>query len=66
MVTPGAELLDRSFLQMKIADLPGGTPEAAATTDASTAPAADPAAVADPPTEATADPVPAAPGGEGA
>jgi predicted negative regulator of RcsB-dependent stress response len=67
MVTPGAELLDRSFLQMKIADLPGGTPEAAATTDTSTAPAADPgAAVVDPPTEATADPVPAAPGGEGA
>ncbi len=25
MVTPGAELLDRSFLQMKIADLPGGS-----------------------------------------
>ena len=26
MVTPGAELLDRNFLQMKMADLPGGSP----------------------------------------
>ena len=35
MVTPGAELLDRSFLQMKLADLPGAVPESSsATTDA--------------------------------
>jgi predicted negative regulator of RcsB-dependent stress response len=26
MVAPGAELLDRSFLQMKLSDLPGATP----------------------------------------
>ena len=27
MVTPGAELLDRGFVQMKLADLPGAAPE---------------------------------------
>jgi predicted negative regulator of RcsB-dependent stress response len=29
MVSPGAELLDRGFLQMKLADLPGAAPEPA-------------------------------------
>ena len=39
MVTPGAELLDRNFLQMKLADLPGAVPESSsATTDAAAAP----------------------------
>jgi predicted negative regulator of RcsB-dependent stress response len=45
MVAMGAEFLDRSFLQMKLADLPGAAPPA------SSAPAAPPAetpAVADP------------------
>jgi predicted negative regulator of RcsB-dependent stress response len=49
MVTPGSELLDRGFLQMKLADLPGaGTPEPApvAAPEGSAAPAAAPAAVA--------------------
>jgi predicted negative regulator of RcsB-dependent stress response len=69
MVTPGAELLDRSFLQMKIADLPGSAP---ATSDAEAAPpaarAADPGAVVGDPAEAPADAAPAAPApaGEGA
>jgi predicted negative regulator of RcsB-dependent stress response len=40
MVAPGAEVLDRSFLQMKIADLPGN---AASTPPPSSAPAAAPA-----------------------
>jgi predicted negative regulator of RcsB-dependent stress response len=30
MVSPGAELLDRGFLQMKLADLPGATPPSGA------------------------------------
>ena len=41
MVAPGAELLDRGFLQMKLSDLPGSAPAAAA-------PSASPDAVANP------------------
>jgi predicted negative regulator of RcsB-dependent stress response len=67
MVTPGAELLDRSFLQMKIADLPGSVPAAPATSDAApAAPAADPGAAVLDPAEAPADAPPASPAGEGA
>jgi predicted negative regulator of RcsB-dependent stress response len=44
MVSPGAELLDRGFLQMKLADLPGAAPEPAPAAD----PASEPAPVADP------------------
>ena len=66
MVAPGAELLDRSFLQMKLSDLPGSEPEPSA-------PAADaasdaPPAVALDPAEAPAEPgaaAPTAPTGEG-
>ena len=61
LVTPGAELLDRNFLQMKLADLPGLVPESSsATTDAVAVPAADsaPDAAADP-AEAPADAAPA-------
>jgi predicted negative regulator of RcsB-dependent stress response len=51
MVAPGAELLDRGFLQMKLSDLPGSAPAAAA-------PAASP--------DATANPAGAAPPAESA
>jgi predicted negative regulator of RcsB-dependent stress response len=43
MVAPGAELLDRGFLQMKLSDLPGSAPAPTATSaspDAATDPAA--------------------------
>lgn len=62
MVASGAELLDRSFLQMKLADLPGAapaTPSAPASDtapDASAAPAAESPADAQPPSAAPADP----------
>ena len=58
MISPGAELLDRSFLQMKIADLPGAVP----------APTPAAASEAEPaPTSATETPAaPAAAQGEGA
>ena len=56
LVTPGAELLDRNFLQMKLADLPGAVPESSsATTDADALPGAEPAPdVAADPAEAPA------------
>ena len=66
MVTPGAELLDRSFLQMKIADLPGGVPEVPAATDVSAPAADDPGAAVLDPAEAPAAAPAAAPAGEGA
>lgn len=50
MVAPGAELLDRGFLQMKLSDLPGSAPAAAAPA-ASPEDAANPAGAA-PPAEA--------------
>ena len=57
MTTPGSELLDRGFLQMKIADLPGpataASPASAAPATSETSP--DPAA-----------PAAATPPGEGA
>lgn len=69
MVAPGAELLDRSFLQMKLADLPGAGPATPA------APASDvaPEASAEPgeipadtaPAEPRAGAGPAEPGGSG-
>ncbi|HWN37227.1 MAG TPA: tetratricopeptide repeat protein, partial [Gammaproteobacteria bacterium] len=44
MVAPGAELLDRGFLQMKLSDLPGSAPAAPpASPDAAANPAAAPA-----------------------
>jgi len=49
MVAPGAELLDRGFLQMKLSDLPGSAPAAAAPSaspDAGANPAAAPAEAA--------------------
>jgi hypothetical protein len=68
-VSPGAELLDRSFLQMKLTDLPGS---AAPSTPADAAPGAQgadaaPTTSADP-AEAPADAAPAAAqqAGEGA
>jgi len=64
MVASGAELLDRGFLQMKLADLPGAAPEPS---PAEAAPAVAPDAAVDP-AEAPAETAPAAPGqsGEGA
>jgi predicted negative regulator of RcsB-dependent stress response len=64
LVTPGAELLDRGFLQMKIADLPGAAPESSATA----VPATDSAPTVADPAEAPAETEPAAnaPPGEGA
>lgn len=61
MITPGSELLDRGFLQMKIADLPtpaGATPAGAASFEA---PAVDPSSAPD-----AGGPAAAAPAGEGA
>jgi predicted negative regulator of RcsB-dependent stress response len=44
MVAPGAELLDRGFLQMKLSDLPGSAPAVpSASPDAAATPAAAPA-----------------------
>jgi len=64
MVAPGAELLDRSFLQMKLADLPGAAPVVSPAADASAGAApnvsADPAAAPPPAPEAAGQP------GEGA
>jgi predicted negative regulator of RcsB-dependent stress response len=62
MITPGAELLDRNFLQMKLADLPGAAPEPAVEGAPATEPA-PPSASADP-AAAPAAAVPQA--GEGA
>jgi predicted negative regulator of RcsB-dependent stress response len=59
MVAPGAEVLDRSFLQMKLGDLTGDTPPAAAAPAEAAAPA--PVATEPPPAESAA-----APPGEGA
>lgn len=61
MVAPGAELLDRSFLQMKLADLPGAasTDAVAPTSDVAPELPADPAvtpADAAPPGAAPSDP----------
>ncbi len=59
MVSPGAELLDRGFVQMKLADLPGAGPEPVPAVDAA------PAAEGPPPAPTTsADPAAAAPAGE--
>jgi predicted negative regulator of RcsB-dependent stress response len=55
MVSPGAELLDRSFVQMKLADLPGAAPEPAVD--------ATPAAEGTPAPTSSADPAAAPPGG---
>jgi len=52
MVAPGAELLDRGFLQMKLSDLPGS---AQASTPAAEAPAPAVPDVAQDPAEASAD-----------
>lgn len=68
IVAPGAELLDRSFLQMKLADLPGAAPASPAAPASEAAPEVS----ADPPeTPADAAPTGAAPSdpagsGEGA
>jgi predicted negative regulator of RcsB-dependent stress response len=61
MVSPGAELLDRGFVQMKLADLPGAAPEAPAADGAAPAPttSADPG-------QAPASPAAAGQAGEGA
>lgn len=67
MVTPGAELFDRSFVQMKLADLPGAVPEPSPAGEA--APATEPVqSTSADPAEAPADAAPAAaaPPGEGA
>jgi predicted negative regulator of RcsB-dependent stress response len=56
MVAPGAELLDRGFLQMKLSDLPGASP----TPSAEAAPAASAPDVAVDAAEAPADPAPGA------
>jgi predicted negative regulator of RcsB-dependent stress response len=70
MVSPGAELLDRGFVQMKLADLPGAAPEPVPAVDAAPAPAGTPAPTtsADDPAAAPAGGAPAAAGqaGEGA
>jgi predicted negative regulator of RcsB-dependent stress response len=70
MVSPGAELLDRGFLQMKLADLPGAArPPAPAGDAASPAPGAEPAPTSSiDPAAAPTEPPPAAagPAGEGA
>lgn len=65
MVTPGAELLDRGFVQMKLADLPDAAPDLTPAGD--TSPAAEPEATSTDPAEAPADAAPAAaaPPGEG-
>ena len=65
MVSPGAQLLDRGFVQMKLADLPGSAPEAAPAAEG--APPA-PTTSGDPATAAPTEPAPAAAGqaGEGA
>ena len=66
LVASGAELLDRSFLQMKLADLPGAAPASPSVPAADAAPdvSADPAeapADAAPADAAPADPAPADP-----
>jgi predicted negative regulator of RcsB-dependent stress response len=61
MVSPGAELLDRGFVQMKLADLPGAAPEAPAADGAAPAPTTS----ADP-RQAPASPAAAGQAGEGA
>ncbi len=60
MVASGAELLDRSFLQMKLADLPGAAPAA----PSAPAPGAAPDGSADPAAEAPAGRAPAEPAAE--
>ena len=59
MVAPGAELLDRGFLQMKLSDLPGAAPSP--TPPAEAAPATGASDVAADPAEAPADAAPAQP-----
>jgi predicted negative regulator of RcsB-dependent stress response len=60
MVAPGAELLDRSFLQMKLSDLPGTVPEPAPAAEAAPDVSAD---AAEAPAEtAPAEAAPAQPG----
>jgi predicted negative regulator of RcsB-dependent stress response len=65
MVTPGAELLDRGFVQMKLTDLPSAAPEPAPAGEPS--PAAEPESTSADPAEAPASAAPAAaaPPGEG-
>jgi predicted negative regulator of RcsB-dependent stress response len=66
-VAPGAELLDRTFLEMKLADLPGAAPLTSAP-GSETAPegAVDPAAAPAETPPAAAAPAGASPAGEGA
>jgi predicted negative regulator of RcsB-dependent stress response len=74
MVAPGAELLDRSFLQMKLADLPApqaGAPQPgdsapAVSADPAEAPADSPEAAGAPPEAAPESNAPGAERGEGA
>ena len=69
LVSPGAELLDRSFLQMKLTDLPGAALASAPADAAPGAQGAEPPPTSSAnPAEAPADPAPAAagPAGEGA
>ena len=54
MVAPGAELLDRGFLQMKLSDLPGSAPAAAVPTEPPAATAPD--AATDAPAQTPAKP----------
>lgn len=62
MVAPGAELLDRSFLQMKLSDLPGTLPEPTPVAEAAPDVPADGADAAEAPAEtAPAEAVPAQP-----
>jgi predicted negative regulator of RcsB-dependent stress response len=65
MVATGAELLDRSFLQMKLSDLPGAAPSAAAA-PAAPAPAPEPEAAPVEAAPAAAPPADPAQAGEGA
>ena len=67
MVAPGAELLDRGFLQMKLSDLPGTLPAPAADAPAAAAPDAPLDAAEAPPETAPSETAPAkTESGEGA
>ncbi len=59
MVAAGAELLDRSFLQMKLSDLPGAAPVSVPATDASDVPAEGVDAAEAPAETPPAEPAPA-------
>jgi predicted negative regulator of RcsB-dependent stress response len=67
LVSPGAELLDRGFLQMKLADLPGAAPEPApAVGAASPTQGAEPAPTSSVDPAGSATPAAAGQAGEGA